>query len=282
MGHGYPDWAYEVHVPPEPMQPGKVPDTDPDRLKLLAGIITRKEYEMAENKKNKPRAVPGRLGDWDTSDPLYVADLKDQLDSYYEKNIEAPFEPDPGNYCDDCREGKPHHVDEVNGQKVKVHKHVSVTPVPAPCSVCGGYECPGAPRFKGICPKDKRIGEFEEQLEKLIKSNVPTLTGYTDIDGFLNECLDTMRRKGHDYRQGNDDDLLHNFRSVGVAVDEDMMKVWFTYFYKHYSAVVTYIKEGGQSESEPIDGRIKDMIVYLLLFYRMTQERGRQMYGVIS
>jgi hypothetical protein len=98
-------------------------------------------------------------------------------------------------------------------------------------------------------------------------------TGYSDIDIFLDECLDTMRKKGHDYRQGNDDDLLHNFRSVGEQVGEDMMKVWFTYFYKHYSAMVTFIKEGGQSESEPIEGRIKDQIVYLLLFYRMIQEK---------
>jgi hypothetical protein len=37
--------------------------------------------------------------------------------------------------------------------------------------------------------------------------------------------------------------------------------------------MVTFIKEGGQSESEPIEGRIKDQIVYLLLFYRMVQEK---------
>lgn len=100
-------------------------------------------------------------------------------------------------------------------------------------------------------------------------------TGHADIDDFIRECLETMRIKGHDYRQGNDDDLLHNFRTVSETVGEDITKVWFTYFYKHYSALATYIKEGGQSESEPIEGRIKDMIVYLLLFYRMLNEDGR-------
>jgi hypothetical protein len=98
-------------------------------------------------------------------------------------------------------------------------------------------------------------------------------TGYQDIDKFLDECLETMRVKGHDYRQGNDDDLLHNFRTVAETVGLPIEKVWFTYFYKHYSAMATFIKEGGQSESEPIEGRIKDQIVYLLLFYRMVMER---------
>lgn len=108
------------------------------------------------------------------------------------------------------------------------------------------------------------------------------LTGYEDIDGFLKECLETMRVKGHDYRQGNDDDLLHNFRTVADSVGSDIEKVWFTYFYKHYSAMVTYIKEGGQQESEPIEGRIKDQIVYLLLFYRMVQERKKGTLGKLG
>lgn len=105
------------------------------------------------------------------------------------------------------------------------------------------------------------------------------LTGYQDIDAFLYDCLDTMKKKGHDYRQGNDDDVLHNFRTVAETVGTDMMKVWFTYFYKHFSAMATFIKEGGQSESEPIEGRIKDQIVYLLLFYRMVQEHKQAEYN---
>lgn len=100
-------------------------------------------------------------------------------------------------------------------------------------------------------------------------------TGYYDLDLFLDDCFKTMREKGHDYRQGNDKDLLHNFRTVAQTVNSSMEKVWFTYFYKHYSAMCTYIKEGGQSESEPIEGRIKDQIVYLILFYRMVTDAKR-------
>ena len=98
------------------------------------------------------------------------------------------------------------------------------------------------------------------------------MTGYPDLDTFLTSTLEVMRRKGHDYRQGHDDDLLHNFRTVADSVGIPMEKVWFTYFFKHYAALATYIREGGQSESEPIEGRIQDLIVYLVLFYRMVQE----------
>lgn len=103
--------------------------------------------------------------------------------------------------------------------------------------------------------------------------DVLPITGFPDVDQFLADTFEVMRKKGHDYRQGNDADLLHNFRTVADNVGSDMMKVWFTYFYKHYSAMVTYIKEGGQSESEPIEGRITDQIVYLVLFWKMVQEK---------
>lgn len=101
---------------------------------------------------------------------------------------------------------------------------------------------------------------------------VPSYTGHRDVDVFLHDTLEIMRKKGHDYRQGNDSDLIHNFRKVAEQVDEPMMKVWFTYFYKHYAALTTYIKNGGQSESEPIEGRISDMIVYLLLFREIVRQ----------
>ena len=98
------------------------------------------------------------------------------------------------------------------------------------------------------------------------------ITNFPDIDSFLRETFEVMRRKGHDYRQGNDADVLHNFRTVSKMVGEPMEKVWFTYFYKHLSALITFVKEGGQSESEPIEGRITDLIVYLVLFWKMVQE----------
>lgn len=104
----------------------------------------------------------------------------------------------------------------------------------------------------------------------------PCLTGHHSVDKFLEKTLEIMRVKGHDYRQGNDNDLIHNFRTVSEAVNEPMEKVWFTYFYKHYAALTTYIKNGGQSESEPIEGRISDLIVYLLLFHEILLDKEKK------
>lgn len=143
---------------------------------------------------------------------------------------------------------------------------------------CGGNcGCKQSKTLEVNFPMKAAIPGYEDKPK-----NIHKYTGYEDIDDFLDDCLDTMRKKGHDYRQGNDDDLLHNFRTVSESVGTDIEKVWFTYFYKHYSAMVTFIKEGGQSESEPIEGRIKDQIVYLLLFYRMVQERKKKAVGKLG
>lgn len=125
----------------------------------------------------------------------------------------------------------------------------------------------------------KEMVELKKELDK----NMPVYpaepatkqipyTGFDDIDRFLDECFATMSAKGHDYREGNDADALHNFRTLGEELDLPMEKIWFVYFSKHLKALKTFIKEGGQKESEPIEGRIKDMIVYLLLMYKMVKE----------
>ena len=113
-------------------------------------------------------------------------------------------------------------------------------------------------------------------------SDLPSvLTNDPEIDAMLRDCINTLFTKGEEYTIGSQD-RLHNFRTVGQVVGEPMEKVWFTYFYKHYSAIVSYIKNGCQVKSnESIQGRIMDCIVYLLLFNKMTldiereRERGR-------
>lgn len=111
------------------------------------------------------------------------------------------------------------------------------------------------------------------------RSDLPsTLTNDPEIDAMLQECIGTLFTKGAEYTLGSAD-RLHNFRTVGKMVDQPMEKVWFTYFYKHYSAVASYIKNGCYVKSnEPIQGRIMDCIVYLLLFSKMVEEieRGRK------
>ncbi len=101
------------------------------------------------------------------------------------------------------------------------------------------------------------------------------LTGDGEIDEFLEECLTTMATKGDEYTVGSVDRLA-NFRSVGSEVVIGMEKVWYVFFTKHLRALQSYIKNDCVVKSEePIKGRIKDLVVYLLLFYKMTQEIER-------
>lgn len=98
------------------------------------------------------------------------------------------------------------------------------------------------------------------------------LTGDPDVDVMIRDCLETMRSKGQEYTIGSTDRLA-NFRRVGEQLDVPMEKAWAIYFYKHYCAVMAYIKNGCQVKSnEPISSRIMDCIVYLLLFHKMVKE----------
>ena len=96
-------------------------------------------------------------------------------------------------------------------------------------------------------------------------------TEFPDINAFLEECFSTMKSKGHDYRQGSPD-ALKNFKLDALAMEIPMEKVWYIFAAKHWKAIQTFCAKGGQLESEPIEGRIKDVIVYLLLFYKLVQE----------
>lgn len=149
---------------------------------------------------------------------------------------------------------------------------------------CGNSNCE-CRKEKGGMTREEAAEVSEADQKRLdiqmLRKAVPQYTGHSDIDEFLYECFETMRSKGHDYRQGNAD-LLHNFRTVAGQVGIDPKQVWLTYFYKHYAAMVTYIKENGQSESEPIESRIKDQIVYLLLLYRMIQEEKTKNVSVLG
>lgn len=97
--------------------------------------------------------------------------------------------------------------------------------------------------------------------------------GFTD---FLQETfqgiLEINRTKGHDY--SGDDDAFANFKRNGELLNLDPTKVWGVYFMKHIDAIQTYIREG-EVQSEAIEGRIDDAVLYLLLLRGMLQEKSR-------
>ena len=81
--------------------------------------------------------------------------------------------------------------------------------------------------------------------------------------------------KGGEY--SGDVDKLANFRRLGLDQGLPMETIWRVYAGKHWDAISTYCKdllEGfARQRSEPISGRVDDLLVYLLLLKAMIQER---------
>jgi hypothetical protein len=76
-------------------------------------------------------------------------------------------------------------------------------------------------------------------------------------------------KKGHDY--AGEEDALANFKEQARDIDVSVFQVWFTYFHKHWSAVKTFVKEG-DVQSEPIEGRVHDCILYLFLLLGLIHD----------
>jgi hypothetical protein len=84
--------------------------------------------------------------------------------------------------------------------------------------------------------------------------------------------------KGGEY--AGDVDRLANFRRNGTNLDLPMETVWAVYAGKHWDAISQYVKDLQQKKTRPrsesISGRADDLIVYLILFKAMIEERDRE------
>jgi type I restriction-modification system DNA methylase subunit len=85
---------------------------------------------------------------------------------------------------------------------------------------------------------------------------------------FDEEIHEVLLKKGKDYggKIANS-----NFRDAAGALGLDPKQVWFVYFHKHLSSLKQYLREG-QVESEPIEGRLTDLITYLFILWSMLEE----------
>lgn len=81
--------------------------------------------------------------------------------------------------------------------------------------------------------------------------------------------------KGGEY--AGDTDRLANFRRNANAANVPMELIWRVYAAKHWDAIMQYekdLREGvSRTRTESISGRADDLIVYLLLFKAMVEER---------
>lgn len=94
-----------------------------------------------------------------------------------------------------------------------------------------------------------------------------------------NTILDITRLqkvKGGEY--AGDVDQLSNFRRNGKNLGLAMEQIWAVYAGKHWDAISQYVKDIGEGKTrermESISGRADDLIVYLMLFKAMVDEKG--------
>jgi hypothetical protein len=83
--------------------------------------------------------------------------------------------------------------------------------------------------------------------------------------------------KGKDY--AGDEDALANFKAAARDLGLTPFQVWSVYHHKHQSAIDSFIREG-KVESEPIEGRIHDAILYLFLLLGLIEDGDTRPMGV--
>ncbi len=91
------------------------------------------------------------------------------------------------------------------------------------------------------------------------------------MEATFTDCMKISKAKGADYTKGSQD-ALANFKEAGKGVDVHSMDVCWIFMNKHYQAITNYVRTKGQSESEPISERIKDLINYLVLLQGLIIE----------
>lgn len=91
----------------------------------------------------------------------------------------------------------------------------------------------------------------------------------TFIQKKIAEIFDTNKSGQSEYALSQD--AFDNFNRLAAELGMDRKKVLMVYFSKHRDGVISFLK-GHVSQREPVQGRIKDMIVYLLLLWGMIEE----------
>ncbi len=84
------------------------------------------------------------------------------------------------------------------------------------------------------------------------------------------QIVEINRAKGHDY--SGEEDALSNFKNEAKEIGITPEQVWSVYVSKHWSAVKTYVREG-EVASEPIEGRLRDVILYSFLMMGLIAEK---------
>lgn len=105
----------------------------------------------------------------------------------------------------------------------------------------------------------------EQALESVLFDVVSAYLGDHLFAARFTECMEILRRKNADYSQNEQKrDRVAAFKRIARDVGISTRQAWAVFAQKHWGAIMRYVKDGFV-ESEPLDGRINDMINYLVL-----------------
>ena len=91
------------------------------------------------------------------------------------------------------------------------------------------------------------------------------------FDDNWKQILEITRSKGADY--ASDTDRLSNFKLQAERLGLTPYQIWAVYANKHWDAINAFVRNNGQLESEPIESRIHDIIVYSFLLLGLIQDQ---------
>lgn len=94
------------------------------------------------------------------------------------------------------------------------------------------------------------------------------------VEQTVRETATLLIQKGAEY--GGDSDRLSNFKRGAVHIGVTPLQVALIYTSKHFDAISTYIRNDAQGMeqilSEPIEGRLNDLINYAFLIKALIKE----------
>ena len=90
-------------------------------------------------------------------------------------------------------------------------------------------------------------------------------------DELVERSLTILKNKNVDYSV--DSDALAGFKFAARDAGITNYQAWLIFARKHWGAIATFCRNGGQLESEPIEERLKDMINYCTLLKCLIEEQ---------
>lgn len=93
------------------------------------------------------------------------------------------------------------------------------------------------------------------------------------VESTFGNLVQLTNTKGEDYARS--DDQLANFKRTAEQLNLTPEAIWMVLFNKHYDAIVSAVRNSGDANykpSEPVEGRIDDAILYLLLLKGLLRE----------